>query len=148
MIGPGYARTVSRGQATLTTPVSMTPLVADTFEECPGVWADGDAHDFTTSAAGLLTYSGSDGKAFLFNGVSDLEVAVADTVTYALYKNGVYVPTTETPHTFTAPAKTENISITAIVTLDNGDALRVWIKSLAGERIDIKTLRITAWGDV
>lgn len=148
VIGPGIPRTVPRGQATLSAPVSLTPAVADTYEAVPGSWSDGDAYKFSTSAVGVLTYMGSSGRAFLFNGSSDLEVAIADTVTYALYKNGVLVTTAETPHIFTAPAKTESISITAIITLDYGDVLQVYAKSLAGERIDIKTLRITAWGDV
>ena len=104
-IGPGIPRTVPRGQATLTAPVSLAPAAADTYEPVPGVWSDGNCYQFTTSAAGVLEYSGSSGRAFLFNGSSDLGVNVADTVTYALYVNGVMVPGEETPHTFTAPAK-------------------------------------------
>ena len=148
VIGPGVPRTVPRGQATLSAPVSLSPAVADTYEAVPGTWSDGNAYKFSTSAAGVLTYMGSSNRAFLFSGSSDLSVAIADMVTYALFVNGVLAPGAETPHIFTAPAKTENIAITAIITLDYGDTLQVFAKSLAGNQIDVKTLRITAWGDV
>ncbi len=148
VIGPGIPRTVPRGQGTLTAPVSLAPAVADTYEAVPGVWSDGDCYKFVTSAAGILTYSGDSGRAFLFNGTSDLGVAIADTVTYALFVNGVLVTDAQTPHTFTAPAKTEGIAITGILPLNSGDTLQVFAKSLAGNQIDIETLRVTFWGDV
>jgi hypothetical protein len=146
-IGPGRIG-AHRGQATLTAPVSLAPAVADTYEAVPGVWGDGNCHAFVTSAAGVVTYSGESGAVFLLNGTSDLGVAIADTTTFALFLNGTLVPGAETPHIFTAPAKTENISITALIELDSGDTVQVFAKSLAGNQLDIATLRITLWGGV
>ena len=147
MIGPGRVG-AHRGQATLTAPVTLTPAVADTYEVVSGVWSNGSCHAFETSAAGVITYSGESGAVFLLNGTSDLGVAIADTTTYALFINGALVPDAETPHTFTSPAKTENIAITALVELNSGDLLQVYAKSLAGNAVNIATLRITLWGGV
>ena len=125
----------------------ITTAAADTYEKLVGSWADGDCCKFAVDPSGTMTYSGTSGRAFLFNGSSDLRVDQADLVHYALYKNGALVPRAETPHTFTAPAKTSNISITAIITLDAGDEIEVWVKSATeGTEITVETLRITLWG--
>ena len=65
---------------------------------------------------------------FLINGVSDLEVNKAATVSYALFINGTLVPSEITPHTFTNQSKIENISITAIGILSLDDTIEVRAK--------------------
>lgn len=147
VIGPGLTiQEHYRGQATLTAQVVFTPALADTYEAVPGTWTDGACNGFTTSAAGLVTYSGPSGAHFLFSGASDLSAGASDTVTYALFANGVLIPGAETPHVFASAGKTENISITAIIELNTGDTLQVYAKSSGKKQLTVDTLRITIWG--
>ena len=68
------------------------------------------------------------GGVFLINGVSDLEVNKAVSITYALFVNGVEAPGESTPHTFTSQSKIENISITSIADISEGDEIDIRVK--------------------
>lgn len=118
------------GQAVLTVPTQQIFAAPDTYQKIVGVFTDlGTNHKFILEAnGGKLTYQGKSNTPVLFNGVSDLSVNKACTVTYALFLNGALVPRAETPHTFTAAAKTEGISITGLPPLNNGDELEIYVK--------------------
>jgi len=146
MIGPGC--TECHGQLRLSSPADTTCTEKDTFYKIAGTFADGDAYGFEV-VDNKLKYIGQSGPCFLFNGASDVQVNKACTATYALYKNGSIVEHSTTPHTFLSPSKTSNISITAIMTLNQNDELDVYCKSdTAGTVLSVKTLNITLWGSV
>jgi hypothetical protein len=134
-----------RGQMQLTTDTTLAFAAIDTYEKIAGVWTDSCLFKFTFDATGILTYTGPY-ACFLFNGVSDLQVDKACNVSFALYKNGALVTGAETPHTFTSAAKTSNISITRICTLETGDTIEVYAKSDDDTATaTIKSLSITLW---
>jgi hypothetical protein len=134
-----------KGQMQLTPDTALAFAAVDTYEKVVGTWTDSCLFKFTFDPSGILTYTGPD-TCFLLNGVSDLQVNKACEVTYALFKNGVLVPGAETPHTFTAAAKTSNISITRICTLETGDTVEVYAKCDDDTAIaTIKSLSITLW---
>ena len=81
---------------------------------------------FSPDSAGNIVYNGCDGK-FLVGGTSDFSVSGASRVTYIMAVNGTNVG--ETPHDFDSPSKTQNISITEIIDLQNGDTICTMAKS-------------------
>lgn len=87
----------------------------------------------------------NNGGTFLINGVSDLAVNKACTMSYGLAVNGSAVAKEITPHTFTAAAKVENISITAFAELGEDDEIEVWAKGdgTLGVELDITKLDVT-----
>jgi len=139
---------VSRGQMAISTPTNTVTGTADTYVQMAGTFTDSMLNNWSLNADGTLTFNGNDGSTFLFNGVSDLEVDKACTITYGLYKNGVLVTGAETPHTFAAASKIDNVSITRIIQLDKGDYLNVFVKSSATDTTaTINTLFLTFWGE-
>lgn len=96
---------------------------------------------------GTLIKTGNSGV-FLMNGVSDLEVDKACKIFYGLVVNGVVVDHEVTEHTFSNQAKIENISITALATINAGDTIEVWCKGdgTAGVTMKIAKLDVTFWG--
>lgn len=143
-----------RGQMSLTAPLATVCTLADTYYQITGVgaWEEatvGSNCCFTLNATGTLTYTGPSGAFMRFGGTSDLEVdtAVAHTITYALFIDGVLVPKAQTPHDFNALDKTENISIVNFVQLNAGQTLEVHVKSsMAGVTVTHKTLSIALTG--
>lgn len=131
----------------LDTPASLSLVNAGQYYQMPGTFTAADYGRFETTAAGVLTFTGV-GGVFLLNGVSDVQVDKACKTTYGLHRNGTLVPGAETPHTFAASAKVENISITAILDiLEQGDELRVYAKSdTANTLLTPSTLNVTLFG--
>lgn len=143
-----FAEGVSKGQLRLTaeqtTDLTATP---GTYIAVAGTFSDGLANNFTISAAGVLTYTGTETMSFLLNGVSDLSSDKGARVTYGLYLNGVLVTAAQTPHDF-AVGKAENISITSLIELDPDDYVQVFAKSdTANTTITVATLQVTLWGE-
>jgi hypothetical protein len=116
--------------------------LADTYYPMAGTFSGGPTNGFSSAADGTLTYNGGR-KLFQFIGSSDMGVDKACETTYGLHINGVLAPGAETPHDFTAAAKTEGIGIVAFVWFDPGDAITVKIKSdVAATTVTVKTLRM------
>lgn len=120
---------LSRGQSRLSSEDSTTLTTAGTYYLISGTFVDGDIKDFTLTTAGKLTYIGADSVTFLLNGVSDLSVDKACVLTYGLHLNGTLITAAQTPHTFVAASKKENIAITSLITLNKSDYLEVFAKS-------------------
>jgi len=101
-----------------------------------------------TVADNKLTFNGI-AKKFFVNGVSDVAVNKACTLSYALYLNGAIVSHEVTPHTFSASSKTTNISIVAIADLSPADYIEIWAMSDANNTdLEIHKLDLVLWGDV
>jgi len=142
------ARSESHGQLRLESPADTNLSETDTYYKVSGNFIDGDANGFEV-VDNKLKYIRDSGICFLLNGVSDLQVNKACTITYSLFKNGVLVPGAQTPHTFVNPSKTSNISITAICKLDKNDELEVFAKSdEINTIISVHTLNDTLWGSI
>lgn len=134
-----------KGQMQITPDTTLSFAAADTYEKVVGVWTDSCLFKFTFNPNGTLTYVGPD-TCFLLNGVSDLQVNKQCEITYALYINGALVEGAETPHTFTSAAKTSNIGITRILTLETGDTIEVYAKCNDDTVIaTFKSLSVTLW---
>lgn len=131
------------GQLILDSPTSVSLSVINQPYKITGTYSDGGTNrEFATSAGGILEYTGEDGR-FLVNGTSDLEVNKASRVTYMLYVNGTLVTGAETPHDFASNSKIENISITRIVDVSNGDEIEVYAKSdTVNTNIDVNDLSV------
>lgn len=139
-----------KGFQQLSAPTTTTCTVADTYYKIGGTWVDGaSSMDFTLDGSGRLTYNGKSGVTFLFNGVSDLSVSFGGSqTTYALYLNGALVPAAQTPIDFNVLNSIGNISITAFITLNQGDYIEIWCKNdNAGTVVTHNTLAITLLGD-
>lgn len=147
VIGPGNG-VLPRGQMYLATPAALDYAAADTYEPIPGTWAGAGLVLFTVSAAGVMTYSGPDNTAFLFVGSSDLEASKSSKLYYALFKNDVLLVGQQTPVAIETINRVYGISINAIVTLNNGDTLRVFSKCDDDATIMTPhTLSVVLWGD-
>ena len=143
----GFKKTsVDRGQLRLTVTATTTTGTAGDYTKILGTFANGSSKNFTVSGNKLI-YNGPSGQDFLFSGASDVEVDKACILTYGLYVNDALVAGAETPHTFVAASKISNISITAIVTLNHGDEIDVYVKSSVDTTVvDPTTLIITFLG--
>jgi hypothetical protein len=143
VIGNGVAKTY--GQFRLSEAVNIVCEIAETFYKIDGEFANGQACAFAIEN-NKLVYKGASGRCFLLNGVSDLAVNKACEVAYVMYLNGVAVLSTTTPHTFTAAAKTSNISVTGIVVLNKGDTVETYVKTNDNDiTVSVKTLAVTLW---
>jgi hypothetical protein len=132
----------------LATPAPLDYAAADTYEPIPGTWVGNELRFFTTSAAGVMTYSGPDNMVLLFVGSSDLEVSKTCTVYYALFKNGILLSTQQTPVEIEHPGHVYGMGITALVNLNSGDTLQIYSKSDDGAAVMTpRTLSVTFWGD-
>jgi hypothetical protein len=148
VIGPGNDGTVCKGQLRLTAAEDTPMAVAGDYYQVQGVFADGDIKNFSLAADGTLTYSGMSGNVFLLSGSSDLAGNKVCEVTYSVFVNGVLAPGAQTPHSFKNAAETQNISITGLLSLNNGDAITVRAKSdAANTTITVSTLTVTLWGE-
>lgn len=137
---------LSKGYTYLTASHNTTCTLADTYYKIDGTWVDCDCNYFTADGTGKFTCNKS--GEYLFNGVSDVAVDTAGLMYYALYLNGVLVPIAQTPHDFTAAAKTEGIAITSIISLNVGDYIEVYAKhETVGTIITTSTLFLTFFGD-
>ena len=147
MIIGNSKRGVDRGQLRLSAPADSVVTNKNTYQKISGTFTDGESFNFSVSA-NKLKFNGADNSVFLFNGSSELRVDKITEITYALYKNGQIIADTETPHTFVALAKTSSIGITAIIKLNNGDELDVYVKTGDDNiTISVKTLNIALWGE-
>lgn len=141
-------QTNDKGQLRLVEATDTNVIIPDEFIKISGDFCDGASYNFEI-IDNKLKFLGSDNSVFLFMGVSDLQVNKACEIEYSLFKNSAIVVGAQTPHTFTAPAKTGTISIVSLITLNNGDELDVWVKSDTANTIfSIKTLNIVLWCEV
>jgi len=134
-----------RGFVALTTESELTFTLDNTYYPIPGVFTDdGLSYKFTSNVDGSLIYNGESGP-IRIDGTSDVSIdsATVTEVSYVLYKNGVPILGTETPHGFSNQSRTENISITGLISVENGDVFQVYAKcNIAGKVMDIKTLNV------
>jgi hypothetical protein len=139
-----------RGCQRLLSPQATVCTLADTYYKIGGAWGGSLCFGFNRDGSGKLTYINGESVGFLFNGSSDVRASNNCTLTYALFKNGVLVTEAQTPHTFDAANRTDNISITAFVDgLIYGDYVEVYCKSdQANTTITSETLIITFLGDI
>lgn len=137
----------NRGQIRLTTPADTICANVGQYYQMQGVFDNGDAKNFSVAADGTMTCLKS--GTYLLSGASDLQVDKASEITYALYVNGVLNPDAQTPHTFSATSKIDNIAITALVPLNYGDQITVRMKSdTITTTVTVNTLFVTTWGGV
>jgi len=146
-MGPGK-KGVDKGQFRLTAEKDTDTTVINTYVKILGIFADGCARNFEIIDDNKLKFIGPDNSEFLVNGTSDLSVNKACKTTYGLFINDALAPGTETPHSFPASARTQNISITGIVILNKNDEIDVHVKSdTLNTKITVSTLRVTFWGE-
>jgi hypothetical protein len=102
---------------------------------------------FTVSGGTLTKTAGA--AIFLVNGVSDLEVNKACSITYGLAINGSVIPHETTLHTFSVQSKMSNISITALAEISENDTIEIWCKGdgTAGIEVCIPKLDVTFFGE-
>ncbi len=147
VLGPGNGL-LARGQLYLATPAPLDYAVANTYEPIPGTWAGNALRFFSANSNGTLTYQGCDNTAILFVGSSDLKVSKNCALYYGLFKNGALVTGMETPVTVATPNHIYGMAIAGIVTLNYGDALRVYSKCDDEDAVlTPSTLSIVFWGD-
>lgn len=127
-----------RGQMRVDTPAATTLTTADQYYQVAGTFVDTYNKNFTTSAAGAITYTGTSGLYFQFSGASNLIADKACKITFALYLNGALATGAESPVDIAAATKNNTNAITRILQLNNGDILTVWVKS------DTNTTSMTA----
>lgn len=138
-----------RGCQKLSAPQTTTCTLADTYYKIAGTWGGSLCKGFERDGTGKITYKGPSGVTYLFNGTSDVKTDTAGKVTYGLYLNGALVTGAETPHDFTAAAKTENIAITSFPAFNYGDEIEVYCKhSTAGSDVISDSLIITFLGEI
>jgi|LGOV01.1.fsa_nt_gb hypothetical protein len=134
-----------RGFFALIVADNLTFIADDTYYAIPGVFTDaGLSYKFTSGVDGTLTYNGEDGV-IRVDGTSDVSIDSATVVhvSYILYKNGSPILGTETPHGFSNQSRTENISITGLIDVENGDIFQVFAKcDVAGKIMAIETLNV------
>ena len=99
--------------------------------------------DFNNNS-GILTYTGSRLVNMLFNGSAYLAVSVACELTLELHVNDVLVAGGITVRDFTASAKVDGMGNNTIVTLNQGDVIKVKVRStVAGTVVTINTIDLT-----
>jgi len=119
----------SSGNMYNTVEITAVLAVAGTYYSLESADLDSDnLKDFTFSD-GVFTYTGASGKKFLFNGAANISVDKACELTFGLYINTTLVTGGTTPVDITSQNKKANIGIATIVTLNNGDEVRVKAKS-------------------
>jgi len=102
--------------------------------------------NFSISEDGIAIYTGIK-EVLSVTGVSDIQTDKASTIEFGLFLNGELIPGATTPHTFSAPSKTENISITGLIELVLNDEVDVYCKSSVPITLTVNTLRVTFWGN-
>lgn len=115
---------------------------AGQYYDIVGVFTDDSLNEeFSTASNGVITYNGSGGT-FLINGTSDCEVSTACALHYGMVQNTIVIG--ETPHDFSNQSKTENLSITGLVSVANGDTFQVQSKSdTTSTTLTVLTLSVT-----
>lgn len=115
-----------RGQASRTGGVATNLAVIGTRYKIDGIFAAGPVNSkWTIAADGRSTYDG-EGDAFDLDGVSDAESSRVAKVTYVLFKNGVELPETQSPHNFSTAQSSETLAITGSLYVDNADFYDVY----------------------
>jgi len=105
---------------------------ADTYTDIGGTYTNGDSQkNFTVNTStGELTYIGQTGKRFVGIGSADIELdgtgVIERLVTFGLNVDGSI--RIETPHTFVKKDSTHSISMNDVITLTNGDVIKVQTK--------------------
>ncbi len=120
---------VPRGEFHITAEQTKLLATADTYVKLTG-FSGSLLQDFTVTDD-KMTYTGSRTRVFKVNGVADISVNKACTLSFALYLNGSIVAHEVTPHTFLASSKVANISIVALAELETNDYIEIWAKSSA-----------------
>jgi hypothetical protein len=144
-----YRKNNQRGQMHIDTGTTLAFTSANTYEKIVGTWTDGCANNFTISDVNdRITYNGNRTMCAVMNGVSDISVNKACTVTFALYKNGSLLTGAETPHTFGYISRYSTISITTIIEITQNDYFEVWAKADdTSVTLTINSLKILFFGE-
>lgn len=131
------------GKLRLSASSNITCTNADQYYQITGTFTDdGDNIGFTTSDSTDDIKSNIGGKLYHLVGVSDVGVDKACKLTYSLFKNGSDTGKS-TPHDFDSPSKTENISITDLINIANGDEFDIRVKSDQANTIaSVNTLNV------
>lgn len=100
------------------------------------------------NSTGEITYNGTASKVLRFLGASDVSTVstpVANTVTFAIFKNGIlYGAGSETPTSFTSIDRLKNIGINRLIHVNPGDKISVSAKgSIDNITLTAKTLYLT-----
>jgi hypothetical protein len=144
MIGPGKLKL--HGQLRLSEQTDTVCTLADTWYKISGTMIDGCECGFRVGG-NKLTYTGPSGMVFSFNGTSDVRVSKASILTYGLFRNGELITSAQTPHTFPASARIQNLSITSLCELNQNDEMEVYMKSSeAGLTASVYSLNINFMG--
>ena len=99
--------------------------------------------DFT-NADGILTYTGSRLVNMLFNGSAYVELSVACVITFELHVNDVLVAGGITERDIVAQDKVVGMNNNTIVTLNQGDIVKVKARSsVAGAILTVNTIDLT-----
>lgn len=139
----------NRGQMNITPETTLAFAGVDTFEKIVGTWTDGNLNNFTIDDANdRLVYTGPQTMVFLFNGVADVSVSNACSTVFRLYKNGVGIASTDTPHGFASPSKVGTVSTVGMLSINKGDYFEVWAKcDTGGVTMTFHTLKILLFGE-
>jgi hypothetical protein len=122
-------RNVSKCNMRIETVAPTTLTNIDEFYQIQGTFFDGLCKDFLVATNGTITYSGPNGRRFIFAGVSDLKVNKVCQITYALKVNGVINEHIQTPHDFAMADRLAGVSIIRWVDLFTGDYMQIFAKS-------------------
>lgn len=144
-----HSHAKAKGQIRLTaTDTTDLTATANTYVAVDGIFEISLSHWFSANASGVMTFIGEKAIDFLFNGVSDVSADKNCRITYALFLNGSLVVPAQTPHDFASANKDENISITALLTLEPNDYIQIYAKSdTVSTIISVDTLQVTLWGE-
>jgi len=135
-----------KGQLYLTAPTITSLTTANTYIPVSGNFTDGNIKNFVLRSDGRIEYIGY-GNDILIVGVADIAVDKNCTITFSMFRNGVYVAGADTPHVFSGVAKTETISITRIIYVQHGDTFQAFCKSSeATTDLNVLGLSVTFWG--
>ena len=109
---------------------------------------DGDCVGFELDGSGTLTYTGPNGKVFLFVGNANIKADKVCDVTFALYKNGLIKSDAKTPVTFDHANSYQQISINRGLSLNHGDTLEVFANSSVNTTaLNVFFFSISFWGE-
>ena len=129
----------------LTSSETTECINAEEYYPMNGIFNTSLCRDFLVESDGTSTCLR--GGEYLLNGTSDLEVNKQCIITYVLQINEDIIYDTETPHSFSATSKIDNISVTGILNLKTGDRLISRVKSnTANTNVNVNTFLVTYFG--
>lgn len=134
------------GRGQLRMAVATSTLLVTSSEYYQMIVSSTDSYNknFSTNATGTITYSGTSGLYFLFNGATNFLTDKAALVTYGLYVNGALATGAESPIDIAASSKRASNAITRVIQLNNGDKINIWVKSdQANTTITVDALFLT-----